>query len=455
MQRKSIYISASIILIMTLAFGLKAIIPALVIIWLLHQIIFSDHIWYNTNEDYTYEFSDVNAKSITIEKGTFSFESSNQPTTYLIEVFSKSTLTGKFLDPYVKISCKDKQIQHYFERSVNGKRFLNITSLVESFGSYEITIEQNYCSISNSAVLYTFNNSNINLDCIMVIAPHADDAEIAAFGLYSNTNSHIVTVTAGEVEPYTFKHFSSNSKIASRLKGLVRSWDSLTVPVWGNQPFSNSIQLGYFCKQLPAMEKSPLIPVLSQTSEVTDTRVFRQFNAFKLSSDNSGHPTWVNLVQDFVELINQIKPTTIITPHEQLDSHPDHKAATSALREALSKSNHHPDHLLLYTNHLSTTDMHPFGPAHTSVSLPPSLEVTKIESVFSFPLNEEDQLAKAVSLEMMHDLRRPQKLKQKIRSVLQSIFIDRKTSNYGHDPFFRKSVRSNELFFIESINDDA
>ena len=102
MQRKSIYISASIILIMTLAFGLKAIIPALVIIWLLHQIIFSDHIWYNTNEDYTYEFSDVNAKSITIEKGTFSFESSNQPTTYLIEVFSKSTLTGKLYRPVRK-----------------------------------------------------------------------------------------------------------------------------------------------------------------------------------------------------------------------------------------------------------------------------------------------------------------------------------------------------------------
>ena len=156
----------------------------------------------------------------------------------------------------------------------------------------------------------------------MVVAPHADDAEIAAFGLYRNKNSHIVTVTAGEVEPDTFKHFSSNSKIASRLKGLVRSWDSLTVPVWGNQPFSNSIQLGYFCKQLPAMEKSPLLPVLSQTSEVTDTRVFRQFNAFKLSSDKNGLPTWDNLVQDFVELINRIKPTTIITPHERLDFTP-------------------------------------------------------------------------------------------------------------------------------------
>ena len=71
MQQKSIYISASIILIMTLAFGLKATIPALVIIWLLHQIIFSDHIWYNTNEDYNYEFSDANAKPIKIEKGTF------------------------------------------------------------------------------------------------------------------------------------------------------------------------------------------------------------------------------------------------------------------------------------------------------------------------------------------------------------------------------------------------
>ena len=434
--------------------NLYAVIPAIAIIWIIYQAVFSDHIWYNPNDDYLYDIKS-NSEKISIKNSKMTIDTPSKQSTSIIEIEVRATFLGYIFDPCVVITSGGKQISQFFERGVNGKRFLNISNLC--CGKKSITIELNtiYCSVNNSCILHSYDNLSINKDTVMVIAPHADDAEIAAFGLYSCTKSHIVTLTAGEVEPETFKHFSTHSEKASRLKGLVRSWDSLAIPVWGNQPFTHSTQLGYFCKQLARMKEDPNHPVQSLKSSIDDTRTFRVFNTTTLTSDQSGKATWCNLVQDLVELIDLIKPTSIVTPHEQIDSHPDHIFATKALKEALSKTKNQPSHLLLYANHLTTTDMHPFGPAHTIASLPPSFEMTEVDGLYSVSLDEDQQVAKAIALEMMHDLRRPIKFKKKIRTLIQHFFIRRKLTPYGDDPFFRKSVRCNELFFIESIHNDA
>lgn len=429
---------------------------SLVLTWIIYQLLLSDHIFYNPKYDQYYTLSS-NPETLYITDNKLVIPNIIQDSNYLIYLNINSYATGYFIDPYITIKCGKYEITQFFERASKGMRYINISPLIDSLEetSLEVHFSTKFCSIDKSCTLHAFNKSEIHTQKLIVIAPHADDAEIAAFGLYSKTDSHIVTLTAGEVEPKTFSHFSSNQDEASKLKGLVRAWDSLTVPVWGNQPYSNAINLGYFCMQLEKMKKSPDNAFQSLSTSVSDTRFFRKFNTHSLVSNQDGVPSWNNMVQDLTELIDQIKPTAIVTPHELLDSHPDHKHATIALREALHKADHKPGHLLLYTNHLSSTDMHPFGPAHSIMSLPPSPAMSNlaIEGIFSVTLSKEDQLAKAVALEMMHDLRRPIKIKKKLRLLLQSLLINRKQPSYGDDPYFRKAIRNNEFFIVETLND--
>lgn len=92
----------------------------------------------------------------------------------------------------------------------------------------------------------------------MIIAPHSDDAELAAFGLYSRAREiSILTLTQGEIEAEAYQPLGLEQAAAARLKGRLRAWDSLAVPLWGGVPQSQCLQLGYYCLQLPAMQALP------------------------------------------------------------------------------------------------------------------------------------------------------------------------------------------------------
>src|SRR2546422_867970 len=51
---------------------------------------------------------------------------------------------------------------------------------------------------AGAARLHVCHESIRSEDRVLVIAPHPDDAELAAFGLYADTRATIVTVTAGD-----------------------------------------------------------------------------------------------------------------------------------------------------------------------------------------------------------------------------------------------------------------
>ncbi len=93
----------------------------------------------------------------------------------------------------------------------------------------------------------------------MVIAPHADDAELAAFGLYSQAReAWIVTLTAGEIETEHYRRMGlRRNSCGGALKGRLRAWDSQAVPTWGGVPAERCVQLGYFCLQLPRHAGEP------------------------------------------------------------------------------------------------------------------------------------------------------------------------------------------------------
>ncbi len=282
----------------------------------------------------------------------------------------------------------------------------------------------------------------------MVIAPHADDAELAAYGLYSQANeAWIVTLTAGEIEAEHYQQMGLNKVEASRLKGRLRAWDSLAVPRWAGVPQEHCVQLGYFCLQLAAMQAAPNQPVGSREADLSDTRIFRQLNPFALPGDADGAPTWNNLLADLRDVLSRARPDVIVLPHPTLDPHPDHICAQEAVLEALRGLDYQPT-LLGYANHLHDNDRWPMGDSGQGIALPPTFDATLAMQPLCLPLSVELQRDKAMALGMMHDLQPPAPFKRRLRRLFQRLLAGRAPSVYGENEFFRKAVRRQELFWV-------
>ncbi|WP_461537657.1 PIG-L deacetylase family protein [Spongorhabdus nitratireducens] len=441
--------------IITAYFSIQLGLLILLFAYALYELLDADHLFYLPSSDYQYQFQADYCQSTPTDQ--VSIDPPFKCSTWLLALPLETTISGYWFDPYIVISFRNKQKRQYLERRTNGLRYLNLSCFAEALNSGDsISLDFKHCKASKfDAKLLGFKHPDYSKKRMLIISPHADDAEIAAFGLYSQSSDvHIVTLTAGEIQMEHFQHVYENPDQASRLKGRLRALDSIAVPLWGKVPQENCINLGYFCKRLKDMHSAPDKPFSSLTASLTDTRLFREYNSRQLSSDENGQPTWSNLVQDLTELIDAIKPEVIITPLTELDKHPDHIYGSYALYEALSKAAVQPEKILHYANHYHTTDMFPFGPEHAIGGVPPCMELKpSIYSVVSWPMTIEQQKDKVYALEMMHDLKRPQKLKKMIRVQLQRL-IGRRPNRYGAEGYFRKAIKSNELFLISSAHQE-
>ncbi|VFS83444.1 GlcNAc-PI de-N-acetylase [Pseudomonas aeruginosa] len=192
---------------------------------------------------------------------------------------------------------------------MNGLRYLNLTGLAGPLGEGRIRLRGRHCRLVGEPTLWRARHPDYRDRRVMVIAPHADDAELAAFGLYSQAReAWIVTLTAGEIETEHYRRMGLDGIAAARLKGRLRAWDSQAVPAWGGVPAERCVQLGYFCLQLPAMQANPGEVVPSREADLADIRPFRQFNRLRLASDADGLSTWNNLLADLRELILLARP---------------------------------------------------------------------------------------------------------------------------------------------------
>ncbi|MDE1461930.1 PIG-L deacetylase family protein [Spartinivicinus poritis] len=432
-----------------------------VIFYIAHEVLWSDHIFYDPKSDYQYQFENAVELPLTIENNQLRCvekpDSELSLDTGLVIIKIKANWLGSIFDPYVEISDGNTTNRQYFERSANGLRYLNISDWLKTLltGEY-LTLNFKHCQpiVDNNSksALFGFANPDIINKRIMIIAPHADDAELAAFGLYSQAEEvSIITLTAGEVEQKDFQHVYPDPQQASILKGRLRAFDSIAVPAWGGVPKAQVVNLGYFCLRLKDMYEEQTRLVSSKTAGVDTTTVFREFNSFPLPTDGDNKATGENLLKDLHFLIEKYQPEVIVTPHLELDPHQDHYYATQFIHQAVSEVSYSGiKHWLYYANHYVHTDMHPFGPPHAIASLAPNLNAeVKTPGVLSIPLSEKQQKDKVYALEMMHDLKRKTKLKKYFRGGLQNIFVNRSMCKYGEDSYFFKCIKSNELFVIK------
>ncbi|MBT2337885.1 MULTISPECIES: PIG-L deacetylase family protein [Pseudomonas] len=420
--------------------------------WVAHEAWFADHLFYSPGDDYQYNFPPftqlpkvhLNAGRLQLDEGVILDDGA----TLVLALRVRSTWLGRFIDPAVELlggDCPDRQT---FERGVNGLRYLNLSEQGPALSRGELYLRGRFCRLSGEPTLWSFTPPEVQHRRVMVIAPHADDAELAAYGLYSGADeAWIVTLTAGEVEAEHYQQMGLDRVEAARLKGRLRAWDSIAVPRWAGVPQAHCVQLGYFCLQLAAMRAVPGQPQGSREADLSDTRLFRQLNPFTLPGDADGAPTWNNLLADLRELLLRARPEVIVLPHPTLDPHPDHLCAHHAVMQALEGLEWQPTLLLGYANHLHDNDRWPMGDAGAGIALPPCFGPALPMHPVSLPLALAGQRDKAMALGMMHDLQPRAPFKRRVRRGLQRVLAGRKSSAYGENEFFRKAVRRHELFW--------
>lgn len=426
-------------------------LPLLLVVgWVAHEAWFADHLFYAAEDDYHYRFTDdVPALAGRIEAGCLRLAGDIEAAeTLILQVQLKAGWLGRWLDPFVLIGT-DRQD---FERGVNGRRYLNLSGQREELARGQLQIRGRFCNIEPVVTLYALSNPNYAEQRLMIVAPHADDAELAAFGLYSRAHDvSIVTLTQGEIEAQAYQQLGLDQAAAARLKGRLRAWDSLAVPLWGGVPQRQCVQLGYYCLQLPAMQAQPEQGFGSRESTDRDIRSVRAANSVPLPGDNDGVPSWHNLVADLRGALEHFQPEVVVTPHPQLDPHSDHVASTQALLEAIELSSWKPKTLLLYANHLHDNDRWPMGPAGFGIALPPAIKPLPADGMWSPSLDAAQQLDKAMALAMQHDLQGALPLKRRIRRLIQRVLVGRRWPVTGDDEFFRKAVRRHELFWVRTL----
>ena len=409
--------------------------------------------WYDVEADQNYSLTDARSMPVVLRPDGFDWPSAaGETSTALLAVDVRASLRGRWSEPSVEIRLDDgpPRVQH-LERGAAGRRYLNLGRVPNGISS--VGLRPNHLRFDDaSAELLLFESAPVDSGVVLVLATHPDDAEIAAFGLYSTTDAWVVTVSAGNNVDARMAHLLRDPAARSRLKGELRVFDSVTVPRWGGVPAERALNLGYFNQSLAALYREPRGVVADPVLGSADIEQFRSVGASEALRDRDARSTWQSLVADLVAVVEFVRPATIVTPHPALDASPDHKLTTVALTEALQTAGATDVQLLLYTNHATGSEYFPFGPAESVVSLPPwTANPLRVDGVVSLALDEDLRLRKLYALEAQHDLRPSPRVVGTSPLSRIGATVGRGLSDVLRDPtdtysYMRRGPRPNELF---------
>jgi LmbE family N-acetylglucosaminyl deacetylase len=435
----------------------------LIIIIIIGFLIISRSMLYNydVNADHAYDFTATEATIIPVEISGNSlmlpaYEGVGQSSFLKVEV--EASLFSHVIRPSLELSGNNGSEIQYFEHGANGERYINVSKLIEA-GAHEIIFEENFLSIVDGKTdLIQFENPILKDKKILILAPHPDDAEIASFGLYSEHDDiFIVTVTSGDAGSFMYDEvYSSDEAKAHYLKkGEVRTWNSLSVPMLGGVPPENLVNLGFNDARLRGMYRDKDLIASGFYTEISDMNTFRKQNTSYLAKGLEGINNWDSLVGNLVYLIGEINPDIIITPSPMFDMHSDHQYTTIAAVEALKKLNKRDGQLLLYTNHqVNFNERFPYGEMGSLISLPPTPKGSNyFRRLYSYSMSIDVQRNKIFALDAMNDLRLGTDYRFSGRAFQQAFETLWMQLTGKDESYFRRSVRSNEFFFVIEMDD--
>ncbi len=410
---------------------------------------------YDVTKNYRYRFAQKpHILPVKIEEDTIHIDQApDGDTTTFLAITCKHTAAGNLLEPTIEIATRHRKLTATLERGAEGRRYLNISSL-KLHPNDTLHLTPRYVTLRKDAQIITFANPETTGKKILVVAPHPDDAEIAAFAFYRahHKMSYVVTVTAGDFgPPNNYGFLEPDPKKSYMLKAKLRIFNSVTTPLVGGIPPKRSLNLGYFDGTLREMFLHRAHPVASRATGITDRSLYTSRNLSPLAKKLSDRATWENLVRDMRIVLEEVRPDIIVTSSPFIDAHPDHQYSTVALLEALERSGMKAGKLLLYTNHLTLCEMFPYGSRGDTYPLPPHFDLhTYYDSVYSYNLSREEQNIKTLALDTMNDLRDNTHMRNDYYLIKNTLKRLLKVDFLGLDDesYFRRAVRENELFFV-------
>ncbi|MDB6090913.1 MAG: hypothetical protein JWN85_3697 [Gammaproteobacteria bacterium] len=376
--------------------------------------------------------------------------------TVLLRMTVEASVCGYLFDPCIEFQGEQQTGRQYFERGVTGQRYLNLSAL---FAGQEhrpwtrVRLHGNWLRWQARACLLVFDAPDVENAAILVLAPHPDDAEIAAFGMYAYRKSWVVTVTAGERATGILPVGIAAGE-RSRWAALLRVSDSLTVPQLGEVPQERLINLAYPDGALQSMFREPSGAFTLACEAQLPRSQLRAKNRLPEFQQGARDCTWNGLIDELQRLLELSRPDIVVCPHPQGDAHPDHIFTTVALERSLQRIPGKRPLLLLYTVHSAGAPVHPPGPQEAVVGPPPGVNASWfLDSVYSFELPPAHQQAKKFAVEAMHAARGyPAEEPAGAVALLKTIVRHSSgwLSGMGLQPasLLRRSCRPNEIYYV-------
>jgi LmbE family N-acetylglucosaminyl deacetylase len=429
--------------------GMRLILFRLVgiILWVgLASAGFAQRPRFDPQRDYAYDLAATDAAVVTVEltAGSFAWPAEAQAgDTAFLEIALTGT-TGAA--PEIKAVRGEASVRQVFEANAKGRRFMDVSPLLGATGGQASLTGVNATWQTGAARLFLYKNTPLAGRRVLVLAPHPDDAEIAAFGVYRRTGADVITVTAGDAGGDNFKVLFPDRPEHYRVKGWIRTWDSISVPFYGGVYPGKARNLGYYDALLRPMHAKPTEAVSPLIAKLDDPGYYRSLNVDARLRARPFKATWQALVDDLGWELRRVKPEVIVAPHPMLDAHADHQFATIALIEALAKWRGQCE-LYLYTNHALENEAWPLGDRDAMSGLPPSSRAGLFfKRIYSHSVSPLEQKLKLVALEAMHDLRAFD-----LRDGTPVDEADLKA--WKSYDYYRRGPRPNELFFVVTRED--
>lgn len=395
--------------------------------------------------------------SVTLTRSGFELPGPLAPgRTVLLQLSIESTAAGQLRDPWIEFSQAGRTQRQYFERGAVGSRYLNLSPLFESAETSAlrcVRLRGRALRWRSQATLLVFDPPQIESAKVLVLAPHPDDAEIAAFGIYATHEATVVTITAGE---RATGNLPPDIPIDARNRwaALLRVHDSLQPSPAAMACPLRRANLVFPDARLEAMAQAPQQPFTLACEASLPRAQLRAGNSIVGLQRGAAACTWIDLVDEVALCLELSRPDVIVSPHPLIDGHSDHVATTVALEQALRRYRGPSPLLLLYAVHARDTLLYPFGPADSIASLAPGrYEGWVAESIYSHALAPELQRAKYFAVEAMHAVRsydsgaqRPWRASLlRLRRELASWIV-----GLGAQPssLLRRAPRPNEIYYV-------
>jgi LmbE family N-acetylglucosaminyl deacetylase len=362
-------------------------------------------------------------------------------------------------DPEVSIGAAHFSDSQTFERGAQGRRMLNVSRLLASgiSAGERVTLQGRHVTVRADAARIHLSRERVQPgERVLVVAPHPDDAEIAAFGLYTETAATVVTLTAGDASDRYAGAQPGDARLSRSMVAKMRVWDSLTVPQLGGLDVEHVLNLCYPDGRLREMHADPLRDFRIEDHDV-DFDELRRLNRSSLIAAGSTY-SWQSLVEDLAAIVAAIKPGVVVTPHPWLDPHVDHLFTTAAVCEAIGSTATAGGRFYFYVNHNRRTELWPFGPSGSGVGMVPLMAGDRVgcDGFYSHPLSAQRQLEKYVAIEAMHDLRdvggfEPRPSAARARRAATELAAAASGMSEPPTSYLRRAVRPDEIFFTTSF----